>query len=168
MSGKWTADEIPRQDGRVAIVTGGNSGLGRVTALELARHGAQVVVACRSIEKGEAVAAEIAAAGGPKPRVGQLDLGSLESIRRFAEEFSDQRVDLLVNSGPKRFRTLTTPRSARGCGRPRRSSPASSTSWRAQPHDRVRAHGGQLRAAQKRPHTAPGAGTGAGLLELDS
>lgn len=99
MSRKWTADEIPDQDGRVAIVTGANSGLGRITALELARHGAQVVVACRSVEKGEAAAEEIlAVAGGPKPRVHALDLGSLDSVRRFAAQFSDQRVDLLVNN----------------------------------------------------------------------
>jgi NAD(P)-dependent dehydrogenase (short-subunit alcohol dehydrogenase family) len=99
MSRKWTADEIPDQNGRVAIVTGANSGLGRITALELARHGAQVVVACRSVEKGEDAAAEIlAVAGGTAPRVQQLDLGSLDSVRRFAHEFSGQRVDLLVNN----------------------------------------------------------------------
>jgi len=99
MSSKWTAAEIPDQDGRIAIVTGANSGLGRITALELARHGAQVVVACRSAEKGEAAAEEIqAVARGRKPRVHQLDLGSLDSVRHFADEFSDQRVDLLVNN----------------------------------------------------------------------
>jgi NAD(P)-dependent dehydrogenase (short-subunit alcohol dehydrogenase family) len=95
---RWTADEIPDQQGRLAIVTGANSGLGRITALELARHGAKVVVACRSVEKGEAVAQEILAAGGPEPSVQQLDLGSLDSVRRFAAAFSTQRVDLLVNN----------------------------------------------------------------------
>jgi NAD(P)-dependent dehydrogenase (short-subunit alcohol dehydrogenase family) len=99
MSAKWTADEIPDQGGRVAIVTGANSGLGLVTALELARHGAEVVVASRGVEKGEAAAKEIAAvAGGPKPRVLPLDLASLDSVRGFAQEFSGQRVDLLVNN----------------------------------------------------------------------
>ncbi len=99
MSHKWTADEIPDQDSRLAIVTGANSGLGLVTALELARHGAEIVVACRSVEKGDAAAAEIAAvADGSKLRVEELDLGSLESVRRFADAFSGRQVDLLVNN----------------------------------------------------------------------
>jgi NAD(P)-dependent dehydrogenase (short-subunit alcohol dehydrogenase family) len=96
---KWTAEHIPDQSGRVAVVTGANSGLGRVTALELARHGAEVVVACRSVEKGEACAAEIAAvASGPAPRVLELDLGSLDSIRAFAGELANERVDVLMNN----------------------------------------------------------------------
>jgi NAD(P)-dependent dehydrogenase (short-subunit alcohol dehydrogenase family) len=99
MSRGWTADEIPDQQGRLAIVTGANSGLGRITALELARHGAQVVVACRSVGKGEAVAEEIlAATGAAKPSVQELDLGSLGSVRRFAKAFSGRRIDLLVNN----------------------------------------------------------------------
>jgi len=99
MAGKWTAADIPDLSGRVAIVTGANSGLGLITARELARRGAEVVVACRSVAKGAAAAADIkAATGGPAPRISQLDLGSLDSVRRFAGEFSDQRVDLLVNN----------------------------------------------------------------------
>jgi len=98
MSVKWTADTIPDQAGRTAIVTGANSGLGYVTALELARHGAQVVVACRNVAKGEAAALEIAAAGGTKPEVRELDLGSLASVRGFADELSGRQVDLLVNN----------------------------------------------------------------------
>jgi NAD(P)-dependent dehydrogenase (short-subunit alcohol dehydrogenase family) len=99
VSRKWTADDVPDQSGRVAIVTGGNSGLGRITALELTRHGAQVVLASRTIAKGEEAAADIAAATGePPPRVHELDLGSLESIRRFAAALANQRVDLLVNN----------------------------------------------------------------------
>ena len=99
MSSKWTAGEIPDQAGKVAIVTGANSGLGRITALELARHGAHVVVACRSAEKGEEAAQEIRAeTDGPKPRVLALDLSSLDSVRRFAGELEGEPVDLLVNN----------------------------------------------------------------------
>ena len=99
MSRRWTADDISDQTGRVAIVTGANSGLGYFTALELARHGAEVVVASRSVENGEAAAKEMAAAiGGPKPRVLPLDLASLASVRSFAQEFEGKRVDLLVNN----------------------------------------------------------------------
>jgi NAD(P)-dependent dehydrogenase (short-subunit alcohol dehydrogenase family) len=99
MSEKWTAGDIPDQTGKVAVVTGANSGLGRVTALELSRHGADVVVASRSADKGEATADEIhGETGGPRPRVLELDLGSLDSIRRFAAEFDGERVDLLINN----------------------------------------------------------------------
>jgi NAD(P)-dependent dehydrogenase (short-subunit alcohol dehydrogenase family) len=99
MSRKWDTGDIPDQTGKVAIVTGANSGLGLVTARELARHGAEVVVACRSAEKGAAALADVAAvASGPAPRVQPLDLASLDSVRSFAGEFADQRVDLLINN----------------------------------------------------------------------
>jgi NAD(P)-dependent dehydrogenase (short-subunit alcohol dehydrogenase family) len=99
VSDRWTADEIPDQSGKLAVVTGANSGLGRITALELARHGAEVVVASRNVEKAEAAADEIrAVASGPAPWVAQLDLASLESVRRFADGFADRAVDLLVNN----------------------------------------------------------------------
>src|SRR3954463_14536330 len=83
---KWTADDIPDQSGKVAVVTGANSGLGLVTALELALHGAEVVVAARSSEKGEGAVKEIRAAprGPPEPRAAVLDLASLDSVRSFA------------------------------------------------------------------------------------
>ena len=53
MSTHWTADQMPDQTGRTAVVTGANSGLGLETARELARHGASVVLACRDTAKGE-------------------------------------------------------------------------------------------------------------------
>jgi NAD(P)-dependent dehydrogenase (short-subunit alcohol dehydrogenase family) len=108
----WDAGQIPDQSGRVAVVTGANSGLGLVTARELARHGALVVMACRNLDKGRAAQAEVAAtASGPKPELESLDLASLSSVRSFAERFKQnhEHLDLLVNNAgvmaPPRRRT---------------------------------------------------------------
>lgn len=101
MSRKWTADQIPDQSGRVAVVTGANSGLGLSTARELARAGALVVMACRSITKGEDAAVEIRRAlPDAQLEVRKLDLGSLESIRAFADELTAAHpaIHLLVNN----------------------------------------------------------------------
>ncbi len=87
--------------GRTAIVTGANSGLGLVTATELSRHGAHVIMAVRNTEAGEDAARTIRST---VPRadvtVRALDLASLDSVRRFAERATDElgRVDLLVNN----------------------------------------------------------------------
>ncbi|WP_068272647.1 oxidoreductase [Aldersonia kunmingensis] len=89
---KWTASDIPPQNGRTFIVTGANSGLGEVTARELAKAGAAVVLACRNTDKAAAVAESI----GPNATVAQLDLADLASVRSFAE--SVDRVDVLVNN----------------------------------------------------------------------
>jgi NAD(P)-dependent dehydrogenase (short-subunit alcohol dehydrogenase family) len=85
MTVKWSADQMADQTGRTAVVTGANSGLGLVTARELARAGASVVMACRNVQKGEAAAAEIrAAVPGAQLQVAELDLSSLASVRGFA------------------------------------------------------------------------------------
>ena len=101
MSTKWTADQIPDQSGRVAVVTGGNSGLGLETARQLARAGADVVIACRNPDKGAAAVTDIKA-GVPDARlqVAALDLASLDSVRAFAEWLRTERdrLDLLVNN----------------------------------------------------------------------
>ncbi|MER5399545.1 oxidoreductase [Streptomyces sp. NPDC002599] len=97
--GGWSAKDMPGQRGRVAVVTGANSGLGLVTARELARGGARVVLACRSETRGreaaERIAAEVPAA---EVEFGRLDLGDLASVREFADSFSYDRLDLLVNN----------------------------------------------------------------------
>src|SRR5512132_500415 len=99
MTARWSADQIADQTGRSAVVTGANSGLGLVTARELARAGANVVMACRNVQKGEAAAAEIRA-GVPDARlqVAGLDLGSLDSVRAFAAALDAGGLDLLINN----------------------------------------------------------------------
>jgi len=101
MSDKWTTAQIPDQHGRLAVVTGANSGIGLVAARELARAGARVVLAVRNAEKGAEAAREIqAAVPGAEVEVGSLDLGSLESVRGFAEWFGREHegLDLLINN----------------------------------------------------------------------
>jgi len=101
MSDKWTAERIPSQQGRVAFVTGANSGLGLIIARELARAGARVVMACRNTERGDQAARQIEAdVPGAKLEVALLDLGSLESVSRFARTFTARGagIDLLVNN----------------------------------------------------------------------
>jgi NAD(P)-dependent dehydrogenase (short-subunit alcohol dehydrogenase family) len=112
MALKWDAARIPDQTGRVAVVTGANSGLGLVTARELARAGAEVVLACRNLDKGRAALAEVErAATGAGPELGELDLASLDSVRSFAGRFRawHDGLDLLVNNAgvmaPPRRRT---------------------------------------------------------------
>jgi NAD(P)-dependent dehydrogenase (short-subunit alcohol dehydrogenase family) len=95
---KWTAADIPDQSGRVAVVTGANSGLGLIDSRELARAGARVIMACRNTEKGEAAAEQIrGAVPEGEVEVAGLDLADLESIRAFAETAPDG-IDLLINN----------------------------------------------------------------------
>ena len=96
--GRWTAADIPDQRGRVAVVTGANSGLGLVTAGELARAGARVVLAARSPGRGDAAAASIAGVvPGATVESAVLDLADLDSVRAFAAS-APARVDLLINN----------------------------------------------------------------------
>ncbi|OLV15606.1 oxidoreductase [Deinococcus marmoris] len=97
----WSETDMPDQSGKVAIVTGANSGLGYETARALAQHGATVVMACRNAQKAEAAAGRILATG-PRGKVipMSLDLGDLDSVRAFADDFKGrfERLDLLVNN----------------------------------------------------------------------
>nr|WP_246023186.1 oxidoreductase [Nocardia yunnanensis] len=108
----WTAADIPDLNGRTAIVTGANTGLGLETARQLAAHGARVVLACRDTGKGEAAALDIRrGAPGAEVSVLELDLLSLDSVRKAAAQVHDEfeRIDLLVNNAGalNRKRTLT-------------------------------------------------------------
>jgi hypothetical protein len=77
----WTADDIADQRGRVAVITGANSGIGLATATQLARHGAHVVLAVRNLDKGNAAAASIRwTSPGADVSVQHLDLASLDSV----------------------------------------------------------------------------------------
>jgi NAD(P)-dependent dehydrogenase (short-subunit alcohol dehydrogenase family) len=89
----WTAADLPSFAGRTVIVTGANSGLGAVTARELARVGAQVILAVRNPGRGEAAAQEMTG----DVEVRQLDLQNLASVRQFADGV-DSDIDVLVNN----------------------------------------------------------------------
>ncbi|MEV4362790.1 oxidoreductase [Nonomuraea sp. NPDC004186] len=94
-----TLRAIPDQTGRVAVVTGANSGIGYVTARELARRGAYVVLACRDPERGQAALTRMRGeVPGARVDLRRVDLGSLASIREFAAGWDRGRIDLLVNN----------------------------------------------------------------------
>ncbi|WP_409428134.1 SDR family NAD(P)-dependent oxidoreductase [Mycobacterium sp. SMC-11] len=98
---KWAAEDVPDQTGRVAVITGSNTGIGYHTAEILAGHGALVVLAVRDLEKGDAAAKRIHTAN-PQARVEvqELDLSSLASVREATEAISTAhpRIDLLINN----------------------------------------------------------------------
>jgi NAD(P)-dependent dehydrogenase (short-subunit alcohol dehydrogenase family) len=96
-----TAEDIPSQQGRIAVVTGANSGLGKYTAQALAGKGARVIMACRNLEKGEVARQQILQQKPQvEPEVWQLDLASLDSVKAFSDRFLDhsERLDLLINN----------------------------------------------------------------------
>src|SRR5215472_13843618 len=114
MTATWTSDDVPGQHGRLAVVTGANTGLGFETARVLAARGASVVLAVRDTGKGKAAAARIAGtAPGANVTVQPLDLASLESIRAAAElRAQHPRIDLLINNAGVMF----TPQQTTGDG----------------------------------------------------
>jgi len=90
---------LPDEDltGKVAIVTGANTGIGKETARGLADRGATVILACRNVQKGEAAAKEIR---GRSVRVKELNLASFASVREFCRQISreEKKVDILINN----------------------------------------------------------------------
>jgi NAD(P)-dependent dehydrogenase (short-subunit alcohol dehydrogenase family) len=101
MSRKWTASDVPDQSGRVAIVTGSNTGIGYGAAAVLADKGAHVVLAVRNVGRGNDAKGRITASSpNAVVAVQELDLTSLESIRKAADELraAHPRIDLLINN----------------------------------------------------------------------
>lgn len=97
----WTAEQIPDLTGRVAIVTGANTGIGYATALELVRHGAKTYLACRNPTRAkEAIEKIKAVVPGSDPQFLKLDITSLNSAHAAAHEFLtlENRLDILVNN----------------------------------------------------------------------
>ncbi|MCM2414241.1 oxidoreductase [Streptomyces sp. RKAG290] len=96
--GRYTND-IPDQSGRTAVVTGANSGIGLITARELARRGARVLLACRDEKRGKAAVSRIrGAVRGADVEFAALDLADLSSVREFAAAYTPDRLDLLINN----------------------------------------------------------------------
>ena len=97
---KWTMADIPSLHGRLAAVTGSNSGIGWHTALELARAGSEVILASRTEAKGrDAVDRIRRQLPQAKVRAEVLDLASLRSVQSFAARIDrEPKLDLLVNN----------------------------------------------------------------------
>jgi NAD(P)-dependent dehydrogenase (short-subunit alcohol dehydrogenase family) len=100
MSESWTADQMPDCSEKTVLITGANSGLGFEATKAFAKKGATVIMACRSTERGEQAAQEIAqqlpGGTGATLNVRQCDLASLESIEAFAEEVREAYDDLHI------------------------------------------------------------------------
>ncbi|MEZ4884863.1 MAG: oxidoreductase [Chitinophagales bacterium] len=97
----WKLNSVPLQKGRIAIVTGANTGLGFETALALAGKNMEVILACRNMEKAEAAKLKILQKHSfAKLECMQIDLSSLQSVRAFAANFLQQydQLDLLINN----------------------------------------------------------------------
>ncbi|MFC7097288.1 oxidoreductase [Halobaculum marinum] len=97
----WTAADLPDMDGERVVVTGANSGIGKEATRGFARAGADVTLACRSVDRGTDAAAEIRHAepgvDGDALDVRELDLADLSSVRAFADDWTEP-IDVLCNN----------------------------------------------------------------------
>ena len=101
MANRWTQMDIPDQKGRLVVVTGGNSGIGYEAGLALAGRNARVILAVRSVEKGEQAAQTIRQHyPAAEVKVMALNLSDLKSVKGFAEAFlrANDRLDILINN----------------------------------------------------------------------
>ena len=90
-----------RLDGKVVIITGANTGIGKETAIDLARRGAKVISACRDMEKANQAVIDIkSSSNSDLVRAEKLDLASIASIKKFAEKFlkDEPKLDILINN----------------------------------------------------------------------
>ena len=97
----WTPAQMPDLSGRVAVVTGANVGLGLHTSIELARHGAHVVMTARDPRRGDEALGQVRVqAPGTSVELARLDLADLASVRAFADTTlgTHGRIDILVNN----------------------------------------------------------------------
>ncbi len=96
----WTPDRLPSLEGRAYIITGGNSGIGLEAAIMLAHAGGSVTLACRNAEKAATAAARVASETGHEPGIVILDLASMASIKRAADDVRTrhEKIDGLINN----------------------------------------------------------------------
>lgn len=101
MSSQWTEENIPKLTGKVAIVTGANSGIGFETAKALAKKDATIIMACRNPSKAQAAITDIKkAVPHAKLEFIELDLADLASVKAFTKSFKENhdRLDMLINN----------------------------------------------------------------------
>ena len=109
-NGAFYNDKNAKLNGKTVIITGSNTGIGKETALDLARRGARVILACRDAKRGEEAAEHVRkTTGNGNVLFESLDLASLESVKNFADKINknEERLDILINNAGK-FKIKTT------------------------------------------------------------